>query len=271
MTTVAIKKKYVNVPSLIKKITNDDTLFKGSYTIDPYQNCSYGCMYCDSTTDDFIYIKQNALDLLKKELINLPKKRVIIGSVHDPYQPIEEELKLTRSVIKFLLDHEYPIHILTKSNLVLRDIDLFNKKINDVIVTFSAVSDDPTIVSTIEKNAPTFLSRLRSIQILSSHNLCTGLALIPLLPCIIEESIESMIQMADHYQSRYVIFAHLFLKGDQKTRFLSYIKSYHPECLSLYKSLFKESIYPMKYYQEIINKKIEKICGSYHLPTSLPL
>jgi DNA repair photolyase len=263
--------KEIRVSSLIKQVTQTDPLFKGHYLLDPYQNCSFGCLYCDSCEEDTIYIKYNALDALKEEMENLPRKLVIIGSAHDPYQPIEKNTQLTRSIIIQLLDHGFPIHILTKSTLVLRDKDLFLSKSNDVFITFSVVSSDQSLVSRIEPYSPTFQQRLITMNTLSTLKIKTGIALIPILPCLVNNQLSSIIKQAATYQAHYFLFQHLFLKGNQKTRFISYIINQHPSCLPIYEELFNDSIYPSSSFQEKINSLIKRICGRYHLPTSLPI
>jgi len=165
-----MKRKEIQSKFILKKITKLDSLFQGYYTIDPYQNCEFGCIYCDSTYDDTLFILQNALDILKTELINIPKKRIIIGSVHDPYQPAEETYKITRSIIKFLTENNFPIHILTKSPLVFRDIDLL-KKNKDIFVTFSLITNDTLIASQIEKNAPPIIGRFQAIKELQKNKI----------------------------------------------------------------------------------------------------
>ena len=78
--------KLINCDSLLKKITRKDNLFNGKYCIDPYQNCEFGCLYCDSSYDKTIFVKENADDILNNELKKVKKGLIIIGSVHDPYQ-----------------------------------------------------------------------------------------------------------------------------------------------------------------------------------------
>ena len=92
--------KTIRCSSLLNKITKRDALFLGDYTIDPYQNCEFGCKYCDSSNTSTIYIKTNAPEVLERELKNVTKGRIIIGSVHDPYQNIEKDYKITRKILE---------------------------------------------------------------------------------------------------------------------------------------------------------------------------
>jgi len=263
-----MKRKEIQSKFILKKITKLDSLFQGYYTIDPYQNCEFGCIYCDSTYDDTLFILQNALDILKSEIDNIPIKRIIIGSVHDPYQQAEETYMISRSIINLLTKNNFPIHILTKSPLVLRDVDLL-KKNKDVFVTFSLITNDTLIASQIEENAPPIIGRLQAIKELQKNKIYSGVALIPILPGLIEDSLDDIITMVKSYQASYFLSEHLFLKGDQQRFFFDFIKQYYPSFLPLYKSLYKDSIFPDQIYQDKINKEIKKICGRYNLPTSI--
>ena len=78
--------KSITCTSIINKIVKKDNLFIGDYSADPYQNCEFGCSYCDSSFDKTIYIKSNALQTFNQEIEKLSKGVIIIGSVHDPYQ-----------------------------------------------------------------------------------------------------------------------------------------------------------------------------------------
>ena len=81
---------------MLNKITTKDMLFGGNYTLDPYQNCEFSCKYCDSSYDEKIYIKTNAIELLEKELKKIKKGTIIIGSVHDPYQKAEKKSRILK-------------------------------------------------------------------------------------------------------------------------------------------------------------------------------
>src|SRR4030042_5238597 len=111
--------KNIQCSTLLNKITKKDKLFKGEYTLDPYQNCEFGCIYCDSTYDKTIYIKTNAIQQLEKEIKTIQKDTIIIGSVSDAYQKVEEKHKTTRNLLEIIKQNNFPCHILTKSNLVL--------------------------------------------------------------------------------------------------------------------------------------------------------
>ncbi|MBN1217024.1 MAG: radical SAM protein [Candidatus Lokiarchaeota archaeon] len=150
----------INAKSLLRKHKRIDSWFGARYGMNLYRGCSHNCIYCDGRDEKYyvegefgrdVAVKINAPELLKKEL-NPARKRVpfkkgyfiIGGGVSDSYQPIEIKYRITRQIIEIINAYNYPIHILTKSILVERDLDLFkeNNKKNNTIISFSFSSVD---------------------------------------------------------------------------------------------------------------------------------
>jgi len=256
--------KNILVDSLIKKITTKDVLFNGYYTIDPYQNCEFGCSYCDSSQDKIIYVKINALDILKKELEKIPKSVIIVGSVNDPYQNAEKTFKITRNLLRIIKQKNFSCHILTKSDLVLRDIDILSE-IKNCSVTISIISTKNHISKIFEKNVKSTNNRLQTIKKLSDKGVKTGLAIIPILPFLVEEEFENIVESAKKYNAQYFLFKPLELKGDQKTLFLDLLKNYRSDLLNQYEELYKDSYMPDDKYIFKINKSLDELCHTYNL------
>ncbi|MDG6218128.1 MAG: radical SAM protein [Candidatus Thermoplasmatota archaeon] len=261
--------KEITVQRLINKITKKDTLFHGSYTLDPYQNCTFGCIYCDSALDDTIYIKYNAIDILEKEVAFLPKDRIIIGSVHDPYQPVEEKYQLTHQILTLLSKSNHPVHILTKSTSILNDLYLI-KKLNNPIVTFTILDLDEILWRTVEPNTPSPQQRLETMETLAEQGITTGLAIIPTLPHLKTKQLKNLILQAKDYQAAYILHKPLFLQGEQKILFLERIKKSYPTIYQTYCSLFHERRYPPGDYTTQVSKKIRAICLENDLPIEIP-
>jgi len=257
----------ITCESLIKKITRTDTLFNGQYCIDPYQNCEIGCLYCDSSFDHTIYIKHNAAEILEKELPNLQKGVIIIGSVHDPYQKAELKYELTKKILQSIKKHQFPCHILTKSTHILRDINLLTQI--DCTVTISISSTDEKVAKIFEQNVPSPLNRLQTIKTLTDHNIKTGLALIPILPYITETSLEDIVQQAKNHNARYILHKHLELKGEQKQQFISIITKSYPDLKSAYTTMYKNRILPDEKHISLIEKKLQHYCKQYHIPNKI--
>lgn len=262
--------KQIQVHQLLNKITKKDMIFHGNYTLDPYQNCSFGCIYCDSTLDDTIYVKINSLDRLEEELPNLSNGRIIIGSVHDPYQPLEKKFQLTHNILNRLSKTKFPIHILTKSTTILKDLPII-KKITNPIVTFTVLGLQEKLWKTIEPNTPSPLNRLQTMKALADQEITTGIAIIPTLPHFPDQHLEELIHAAKKYQAAYILHKPLFLQGEQKQQFLKKIKTAYPEIYKDYNVLYQNRpIIPHKLEDEQ-TKTIQHLCNTSNIPTSIPL
>ena len=256
--------KYIKANSILNNVTKKDGLFPGDYTIDPYKNCEYGCSYCDSSFDKTIFIKSNAAELLDTELSKSKRGIVIVGSVHDPYQKIEKELCLTRELLKIIEKHNFGCHILTKSNLVKRDIKILSK-INKCQVTISLTSLNKKITNIFEKNIPDSFERLKTVNELNENGIQSGVALVPILPHIVEEELEEIIKEAKKHNAQYLVYKHLELKGDQKDHYLDLLKGFYPELVEKYKRLYENSFKPNEKYIQKLKNEIEGHCKKYKL------
>ena len=256
--------KQVKYDFLLNKITKKDLLFSGDYTLDPYQNCEFGCRYCDSSMDETIYIKTNAVQLLEEEIEIIKRGTIIIGSVHDPYQEIEEECRNTRNLLKIIKKHDFPCHILTKSNLILRDIDILST-ISKCIVTVSITTLNENKCNIFEENVPSSKERLQVVRKLSENGIRSGIAIMPILPYIVEDEFEDIVKAASKYKADYILHKHLELKGDQKTVFLNTLERFDPSLLSRYEELYKNSYMPNQEYILKIKNTLRKLCTRYNL------
>jgi len=261
--------KLINCESVIKQITKKDSLFHGSYCVDPYQNCEFGCQYCDSSFEKIIYVKRNIKEVLEKELQTIDNGRIIIGSVNDPYQHIENKFQLTHTILETLQDYNFPCHILTKSPLILRDLPLLSHL--ESIITISMSSLNEQAIRIFEPDVPAPTARLQTLQTLRNHGLKAGLALIPVLPYIVEPEIESIFQAAYDANAQYLLHKHLELKGDQEQHFRNLIKTHYPHLLPNYDALYENTIRPQQQYLQEINAVIKKYCKKFNISDKIPL
>lgn len=265
-----MKIKEIHVNKFIRKISKKDTLFHGDYILDPYQNCSFGCIYCDSTLDDTIYIKTNAIDILKEEIETLPNGRIIIGSVHDPYQPVENKYHLTHDILKVLTKTDFSVHILTKSTSILNDLALI-KQVTNPIVTFTVLSLDKKLWKTIEAYTPSPLKRLQTMKTIANQNVMTGVAVIPTLPYLTDQHIRNLIHAIKKHQAAYLLHKPLFLQGEQKNSFLTKLKKAYPELYEIYQTAYQDTPYLSEKYTEQLTNTIHSLCAKEHLPTKIPI
>lgn len=256
--------KTVNYNKIINIITHRDILFNGDYIIDPYQNCEFGCKYCDSSNDEIIYIKNNLLNKVRNEIKNLSKGRFIIGSVVDPYQPIEKKFGYTRELLKIIKKHNFEVHILTKSDLVLRDLDILSE-FRNASITISIVSLNEKISGFFENKVPSSKKRLEIVKKFSDNSINSGLAIIPILPYFIEEDIKKIVKYALKYESNYLLFKHLELKGFQKQVFYDSLIKFNNEIYEKYVKLFNNKFNPDKLYIQNCNIMLNEICKKYNI------
>lgn len=261
--------RLINCDSLIKKITSKDKLFRGRYCIDPYQNCEFGCKYCDSSFDKTIYIKTNASTLLEEELEKLEKGMILIGYVNDPYQKAEEKYEITKNLLKIIKSYTFPCHIQTKSDLILRDINILSDM--QCTVTISITTFDKKKLQIFEKNVPSFEERLNIVKNLLKQNIKTGLAIIPILPFLVDYELEEIVKYAKGSNAKYLLHKYMELKGDQKEIFTKNIKNYYPHILSKYEKLYKDDFKPNKGYIEELNRNMYKLCMKYDISQRISL
>jgi DNA repair photolyase len=182
-----------------KSILTPSKLPDTDYVINPYTGCAFGCTYCYASFmsryigkdindwGDYVYIKINAPELLKKDLKSLKNngkdKTIFFSSVTDPYQGMEAKYQLTRKCLQVLLDFGFEgnVSILTKSHMVLRDIDLF-KQFKNIEVGLTITSFDDSISRYFEKKAPNVSQRLEALKELNASGIKTYAFVGPLLP-----------------------------------------------------------------------------------------
>ena len=172
-----------------------------------YRGCSHGCIYCDSRSKCYqfthpfedIEVKQNAPELLEKALRSKRKKCMIgTGAMSDPYMHCEEELKLTRRCLEIIKDYEFGLAIQTKSDRILRDIDLLdeiNRKAKCVVqITLTTFDDE--LCSIIEPNVCNTKRRIEVLEEMQQRGIPTIVWLCPILPFIndTEENIKSILE-----------------------------------------------------------------------------
>jgi DNA repair photolyase len=162
------------------------------YCINPYAGCSHGCRYCYATFmkrftghrepwGSFVDVKMNAPALLQKQIGRVSRGNVLISSVTDPYQPIEARYRLTRQCLEVLLPHSFSVDILTKSPLVLRDLDLLGK-FKKIEVGVTITTDDEEIRRVFEPHAPPVQARIQALRKLYEEGIKTYAFIGPLLP-----------------------------------------------------------------------------------------
>lgn len=279
--------KYVQVRSALNKHRKRDDWFLDDYTINPYQGCSFNCIYCyirgskyGSDSGGTWAVKENILTVLNKQLKNRAKRKeygiVAVSSATEPYMSIEKELKITREILKMILRYRFPVEIATKSTLVVRDLDILEqidktailpedlrgKLKHKAIISFSLSTIDETLARIFEPGAPPPIERLKTMKKCKDEGFFVGINFIPVLPFLSDsqEELEKMIRTAKDFGADYVFVGALTLFGEGKRLYYKVLEKHFPNLLHKYKSLFRIFSYPPKEYQEKLTKIALEIC-----------
>jgi DNA repair photolyase len=207
-------KTTVTVDSTRKIITrNESPDISFDRSINPYRGCEHGCVYCFARPThaylgmspglDFeskLFMKPNAPELLERELSapGYEPKTIAIGTNTDPYQPIERRYKIMRRILEVLERAGHPVGIVTKSALVLRDLDILARMAqrNLVKVALSVTTLDPKLARIMEPRAPTPSRRLDALQQLTKAGVPTAVMVAPVIPAINDAEIERILEAA---------------------------------------------------------------------------
>lgn len=242
------------------------------WDLNVYRGCSHRCQYCYALYShkylengknffDTIYVKTNIVEALEKELSSKRWKHEVInlGGVTDSYQLIEEKYGLMREVLKLMIKYKTPIIISTKSDLILRDMDLLEElaKVTSVNVAVTIITMDENIRKQIEPGARPSEKRLEVLKQLAGKNIGLGLHLMPILPMITdsEENIENIFREVSKIPIDYAICGFLNLRSATRVNFLDFIKLNFPnlfdDYLKLYQSPFIKKEYARNVYEKI--------------------
>ncbi len=286
----------VSVKSILNKSKKRDSWFLLDYSLNPYLGCSFNCLYCyirgshyGGNTTHKLQVKSNAAEILVKQLKRRVKTKeyglIGIASSTEPYPPVEEELKLTRSLLEIIARSKFPVSILTRSKLILRDMDIL-KKINEnailppdlkpklrggAIISFSFSTPDEKLAKIFEPNAPTPKERLETMKKFKEEGFRTGVCFMPVLPFLSdsEKQVEKMIVLAKNYGADSILTAGLTLFGNEptdcKTVYFKTIEKHFPELLEKTKKIFGDKFYPNTKYQRELNERANRLCKKYEI------
>ena len=252
--------------TIINKRNYCEYWFWDRYSINPYKGCMFGCTYCDSRSqkyylpEDFenkIIVKQPVDILLQKRLKGartFKQDVVVIGGVTDPYQPIEKRYQNTRKILQVLKTFRYPVHIITKSQQVLRDAELLNDIAQQTWCTVSVS------INTLDSNHSKFLdhrsppprNRLRVIEQMKTQypDIQVGVTMMPIAPGLgdDEASMLALMHQAKDHGADYVMFSvGMTLRDQQAVWFLRKLHEYAPQLMPLYEQLYQFRYHPDHY------------------------
>jgi DNA repair photolyase len=197
--------------TIINKVESEDV--GAGYSLNPYQGCEHGCIYCYARNTheywgysaglDFerkIIVKKNVIELLEKAFSSKrwkPEPIMLSGNT-DCYQPIERELELTRKILKTCLKYKHPVSIITKNSLIKRDLDVLSQlaEHNLVHVMVSITGTDEKVRQLLEPRTATYKSRIGVLETLSRYKIPCGVMVAPIIPGINSHDVAGVLEQA---------------------------------------------------------------------------
>ena len=230
--------------TILNKVTSTDIGM--AYSMNPYQGCEHGCIYCYARNTheywgysaglDFerkILYKANAPELLEQKLRsrNWQPENIMFSGNTDCYQPIEKKLEITRKMLHVLLKLKHPCSMITKNALILRDLDLLKElaALNLVHVSISITSLSEVTRRTLEPRTATIKKRLETVRILSEHGIPVNVMMAPIIPAINNHEIFNLVKKVSELGAKSVGYTIVRLNGAIGKIFTNWVQKAYPD------------------------------------------
>lgn len=251
-----------------RSVLTKSNLPKVDYCINPYVGCLHACVYCYSRFmgrftghsepwGHFLDVKKNAPEVLAKELARGPRRgTVLLGSVTDAYQPSERKYRITRAILEILLKHDFPVSVLTKSDLVLRDMDLF-KELSDCEVGLTITSMDEVVAHNFEPHTSSLKKRIDVLERLHQNGIATYAFIGPILPELtnLEAVFEAIQGKVD-----FVMAESLNMRCGNRYFVEAALSAKYPQLLPAYKAGFNKG------YWDEIEATARRLAAEHQIP-----
>ncbi len=222
------------------------------YSFNPYTGCAHDCIYCYATYIPKFHqlrLKKDLLRKLGKDLQKLPSNALIsMSNSSDPYPPVERSLEVTRRCLEIMKDYDVRLLIVTKSDIVARDIDILSEMRCAVSITVTCISD--SIASKIEPNAPKPERRIEALRKLKDSGIPVILRLDPVIPFLTEDEALKVLEICDFVD--HVVTSTLKLRRDIMARF----SKVFPELAEKYRKIYTEKVGTYLYMPKDLRWKI---------------
>jgi len=255
-----------------------------TWTINPYRGCEFGCRYCYARyTHEFmemrdgmefeqkIYVKQRAADLLRHELRRVkPHESIALGTATDPYQPAERRYEVTRAILEeFARRRGFELGIVTKSNLIVRDMELLKQvaATNRVSAHITVTTLDVNLARILEPRAPRPDLRLDAVRALAQAGIRVGISCSPVVPGITDAraDLEALIRAAADSGADYVFANPLFLKPCSAAVFLPFLEENFPHLAENYRQRYQDRAFLPPAYGKRLSQLIARLREKYKL------
>jgi DNA repair photolyase len=276
--------EYFTLPvrSLLNRCTVERMPF--TWTINPYRGCEFACKYCYARyTHEFmemrngiefeqkIFVKQHAADLLRQELRYVKSgEEIAIGTATDPYQPAERRFEVTRAILQEFARHKgFEIGIVTKSNLVLRDLDLLKQvaKNNKLFVNLTITTLNADLARVLEPRAPRPDLRLEAMHNLNQAGVNAGVICAPVLPGITDSArdLEALVRATAEAGGKYIFANSLFLKPCSAAVFMPFLEAEFPHLAESYRQRYKNRAFLPASYRKRLSQLMARLRQKYRI------
>lgn len=275
--------KEIVAKTLISRISEIDSIFGLDYSLNLYRGCQHRCIYCDSRSqcygiehfDRDVLVKVNAIEILKRELSRKRKKGIIgTGSMNDPYMPLEEQVKLTRRTLETIAEYGFGVHVITKSDLVVRDIDILQKiaRVSSAAVSLTVTTADDALAKLVEPGAPPSSSRFRTMKRLSEAGIETRVALMPTLPFIEDswENVSAIIEEAHRCGAKVVIpWFGMSMRDRQRLHFFRRLDESFPGLRERYEAAYRDDYMCPSPQAADLHRRCQALCAKLGIATQV--
>jgi DNA repair photolyase len=274
--------EYFTLPvrSLLNRCTGVRMPF--TWTINPYRGCEFACKYCYARyTHEFmelrdgvdfeqkIFVKQHAADLLRQELRQVKAgEEIAIGTATDAYQPAERRFEVTRTILEELARHRgLEIGIVTKSNLVLRDIEVLQQIAanNRLYVNITITTLKTELARILEPRAPRPDLRMEAVQKLNQAGISAGVSCAPLMPGITDSprDLEALVRATAKAGGKHIFANPLFLKPCSAAVFLPFLEKEFPQLVETYRKRYKHGAFLPASYGKPLSQLMARLRKKY--------
>jgi DNA repair photolyase len=266
----------IHAKTLLSTIS-DDQVFGDRYNMNLYRGCEHRCIYCDSRSECYgienfhdVLVKVNAIELLEDELRRKRiKGRIGTGSMSDPYTYAEKRYQLMKKALAIIARYGFPIQIRTKSDLILRDLDVL-LEINKIqaVVTFTLTTVDDELARKVEPGAPLPSARLRAMQTLAQFGICVGVNLMPVLPFLEDgfENITAIVKESARHGARFILPCFgVTLRDRQREYYYAQLDKLFPELRKRYERNYGNSYFCPAQKADQLEKQFRMLCQTHGL------
>lgn len=233
--------EFIDAKTIVSSYSDNNNWFGNNYNMNIYKGCNHGCIYCDSRSDcyqiedfDRVRAKKDALQIIERDLAKKRKKGVVgTGAMSDPYNPFEKKYELTRGALKLIDKYNFGVSLITKSSLVVRDIDII-KKIQEhspVLVKITVTTASDNMAKKIEPNVSSPSDRFEALKALTDNGIYAGILLMPVLPFIEDtlQNILAIIRKAHRNGAKFIYPAFgVTLRQNQRIHFYNKLDEHFP-------------------------------------------